>query len=99
MRNTGGQLTERGHLLRLDQIGLRGLQVAISGFGGVAGGADIRLAPLAFGDIAINQHDTAVRHWVMSDLYHGAVGAGSVAAVMSAHGAPQALDPALRVYV
>ena len=43
VRDAGGELAERGHLLRLDQVGLRGLQVAQGGFGGVACGADLRL--------------------------------------------------------
>src|SRR5215472_7686975 len=33
--NARSQLAERGHLLRLDQTGLGGFQITISGFGGI----------------------------------------------------------------
>ena len=64
----GGQLAERGHLLGLDQIGLRRLQVAIGGFGGVAGRADLGLRPLALGDVAVDQHEAAIGHRVAANL-------------------------------
>ena len=62
VRDPGGQLAERRHLLGLDQIGLRRLQVAQRRLGGVARGADLRFGALSFAfetvplDQAVAQH-------------------------------------------
>ena len=50
------------------------------GFGGVARRADLRLGALALGDVAVDQHEAAVRHRVAADLDDPAVRAGSLEA-------------------
>ena len=73
VRDARGELAERGHLLRLDQVGLRGLQVTIRRLRRVARGADLRLAAFALGDVGEDQHEAAVRHRVATDLDHPAI--------------------------
>ena len=68
---------ERGHLLGLDQIGLRRLQIAIGGFGGIPSGADFGFGPLALGDVAVDQHEAAIGHRVVAHLDDPAIGAGA----------------------
>ena len=63
-----GQLTERGHFLGLDQIGLGGFQIAIGGFGSVPSGVDLGLTALALGDVAIDQDEATTRHRIAADL-------------------------------
>jgi hypothetical protein len=73
VRDAGGELAERRHLLRLDQVGLRGPQFAQGGFGGVACGADFLLAALSLCDVTVDQHEAATRHWVAADFDHPAI--------------------------
>ncbi len=61
MRDASSKLTERGHLLCLDQIGLRRLQVLESRFGGIARSAYFALQPVAF-DQAVAQHAERCYH-------------------------------------
>ena len=78
--DAGGQLAERGHLLGLDQTGLRRLQVAQGRLGGVARRADLGLRPLALGDVAVDQHEAAVRHRVAPHFDDPAVRPGALEA-------------------
>ena len=73
MGDAGGQLAERGHLLGLDQAGLRGLQLAERLLRRVASGVDLLLGPLALGDVAVDQHKAAARHGIAADLDDPAV--------------------------
>src|SRR5215472_17529031 len=68
MGNAGGQLAERSHLLGLDQAGLGCLQVTIRRLRGVAGGVNLLFGSLAFGDVAVDQHETATWHRVAPHL-------------------------------
>ena len=68
VRNPGGQLAERGHLLGLDQVGLGRLQIVQRRLGGVARGADLGFGVLALAfetaalDQAVAQHAERCRH-------------------------------------
>ena len=83
MGNPGGQLAERRHLLGLDQIGLRRLEVTVRGFGGVARGADLGLAALALGDVAVDQHEATFGHRIVAHFDHLPVGARALEAVVA----------------
>ena len=67
-------LAERRHLLRLDQAGLRRLQLAQRRLGGVARRADRFLGALALGDVGVDQHEAAAGHRVAAHLDDPAVG-------------------------
>jgi hypothetical protein len=77
MGDAGGQLAERGHLLGVDQAGLRGLQFAQGRLGGVARGVDLGLGPLALGDVAVDQHEPAAGYGIIADLDDPAVRPGT----------------------
>src|SRR5215472_3633014 len=50
--------------------------------GGIARGADFRLAAFAFGDVAVDEHHTAVRHRVVTYLDDRAIRSRALEAVM-----------------
>ena len=74
VRDAGGHLAERRHLLRMDQARLRDLQLAQCRLGGVSRRADGFLGALALGDVGIDQHKAAARHRVAAHLDDPAVG-------------------------
>src|SRR5262249_38165144 len=74
VRNAGGQLTERGHLLGMNQIGLRRLQLAERLFGSLAGSMDFGLGPLTLGDVAINDDNPAAGHRIAPGFNNSAIG-------------------------
>ncbi len=61
VRNPGGELAEGGHLLGLDQIDLRRLEVAVGRLRRIARRTDFLFAALAFGDVAVDQHKPAAK--------------------------------------
>src|SRR5204863_9756291 len=70
MRDPGGQLAERGHLLSLDQACLGFLQIVVGGLSGVSCRSDLRLALFALSDVAVDENEPAVWHGVAADLDH-----------------------------
>jgi len=91
VRNAGGQLAQRRHLLRLNQIGLgdlelmeRGLDRARGFLRGITRGGDLSFVALAFGDVGEHQHEAASRDRVVADFDHAAVGAGALGHTMLA---------------
>jgi hypothetical protein len=68
MGNTGRKLTERGHLLGLDQTGLRRLKITIGCFGSVPSRSDFGLRPFAFGNVAVDQHNATRLGWARSSM-------------------------------
>ena len=65
--------------------------------GSVPSGADFSLRPFALGNVAVNQHNAAIRHRVVSYLDDRAIRAGPLEAIMIADPCPQAFDLCLRV--
>src|SRR6476620_1482330 len=96
MRDAGGQLAERRHLLGLDQISLGSFQIAIGGLDRsvgflcrIAGGADFLLVPLALGDIGVDQHEAAASYRVVTyfdntSLWPGALIGSSLTCLIDA---------------
>ena len=78
VRDAGGQLAERGHLLGLDQARLHRLQFGKRLLGGVAGGADFGFGALALGHVAIDQHQPAARHRIDPHLDDAPVRPGAL---------------------
>src|SRR5204863_4008972 len=74
MRDPGGQLAERGHLLSLDQTGLGFLQIVVGGLSGVSCRSDLGLASLALSDVAVDENEPAIRHSVAADLDDPSIG-------------------------
>src|SRR4051794_33447262 len=70
MRDPSGELAEGRHLLRLNQAGLRSLQVAKCLLGGVACCADLSFGALALGYVAVDQHGAAARYRIDPHLNH-----------------------------
>ena len=70
VRDAGGELAQRGHLLGLDQIGLGGLQFAKAVSCRIAGSTDFRLAALTLADVRVDEHETTTRHGVVTDFDH-----------------------------
>jgi hypothetical protein len=70
MGDAGGQLTQRGHFLGLDQIGLCCLQVTVGGFSGVPSRSDFGFRSLALGDVSVDQHKPTIGHRIAADLDH-----------------------------
>src|SRR5215469_15207390 len=68
MGDAGGQLSERRHLLCMQQARLCRLQFPQRLFGGIPCLADLDLSALPLGDVAVNQHKTATRHRVTTHL-------------------------------
>jgi hypothetical protein len=85
VRDARGELAERGHILRLDQIGLRRLQLAIRSLGRIARGADLLFAVLAFGDVGVDQHEPTLGNRIVAHLDHAPVGTSPLV-----HGLPVA---------
>jgi hypothetical protein len=78
MGDAGRKLTERRHLLRVDQIGLGSPQFPKRLLGRVARPSDLLLRSLALCDIAIYQHEPAAGYKTPPHLYHSAVRAGAL---------------------
>ena len=104
MRDARGQLTQRGHLLRLDQVGLGGSQVAEGGLDrasgflrGIAGRGDLGFVAFPFRDVGEDQHEPAARHGVVADLDHPAIGTRSFIRMILASGFGEAAKLFLRV--
>ncbi len=72
--DAGGQLTERRHLLGVQEARLRRLQLLQCALGGVARRADLLLRALAFGDVAVDRHETAARYGIAAYLDNAPVG-------------------------
>ena len=82
MRDPGRQLAKRRHLLRLDQIGLRRPQVTVGSLSRISCRADFLLGSLALGDVAEDQDDATIWHWVVANLDDSAVRARTLEIVM-----------------
>src|SRR5215472_17774194 len=80
MGDTGRQLAESRHLLRMDQAGLCGLQFAECCFRRIAGPADLFLGTLPLGDIAKDQDAPAAWDRIAPDLDDSAVRPGAIKA-------------------
>src|SRR5215469_1957329 len=97
MGDASGQLAERSHLLGLDQTGLGGFEIAISRFGSLPSGVNFGLRPFALGDVAVNNHDAAIRHRVIPNFNNRAIRARALELIMFVEAFPQAFDFGLRV--
>jgi hypothetical protein len=71
VRDAGGQLTERRHLLRMDEAGLSRLQLLQGAL--AVSRADLGLGALALGDVTINQYNAPARHRIAAHLDDSAV--------------------------
>ena len=74
VRDPGGELAECHHLLRLHQARLRRPQFARCPLGRVPRRPDFLLRALSLGDVAVDHHKPAPRHWVVPHLDHAPVG-------------------------
>src|SRR5215469_12646595 len=97
MGDASGQLAERSHLLGLDQTGLGGFEIAIGCFGSVPSGVNFGLRPFAFGNVAVNQHNAAIRHRVVPHFNDRAIWARSLELIMFVEASLQAIDFGLGV--
>src|SRR5215472_12138214 len=84
MGDAGGQLTERRHLLRVDQAGLRGLQLTQCRLGRVPRRLDRFLGTFPLGNVCVDQHEAAARHRVPAHLDDPPVRAGALEAHLPA---------------
>ena len=93
MRNAGGELTQRRHLLRLDQVGLGDLQLTQCRFRFVASDTQSLLGALPFGDVGVDDDEAAVPDRVMTHVDDAAVGARALESIRLAdrHGQPSDL--------
>src|SRR6516165_4958559 len=73
VRDAGGHLPERRHLLRMDQARLRRLQIAQRRLGGVSRGTG-SLGTLPLRDVGIDQHEATAWHRVTAHLDDVAIG-------------------------
>src|SRR5215468_10110683 len=78
MRDACGDLPERRHFLRMDQTGLRHLQVAQGFFGGVPRCTNGFFGLLPCGDVGIDQHDAATGYRIPTYLDDASVRAGAL---------------------
>ena len=75
MRDPGGELAQGGHLLGLDQVRLRRLQLSERVLGSVARDTDLFLRALPLGDVAVDRDEAAARHRVDADFENAPIGA------------------------
>ena len=73
VRDTGGHLPKRRHLLRMDQARLRDLQLAERRFGCISRDANGFFGALPLSNVGIDQHETATGYWVPAHLHNAAV--------------------------
>src|SRR5215469_14230787 len=74
MRDAGGQLPKRRHLLRMDQARLSHLQFAQRRLSDIARRANGFFGLLPLGDVGINQHEATAGHGIATYLNDAAVG-------------------------
>src|SRR5205085_6623677 len=84
MGDAGRQLTERGHLLGLDQARLRRLQITERRLRHVACFADLLLGTLSDSYVAVDHDKPASGYRVVSHFENAAVGSRALVAVMPA---------------
>src|SRR5215469_12382496 len=70
MRDASSKLSKGRHFLRMQQTCLRRLQLAQGFFGGIPRGADFRFRPLAFSDVAVDQHKAAAGYGIAARFDH-----------------------------
>jgi len=84
VRDAGGQLPERSHLLCMDQTCLRRLQLAQCLLGRVPRKANGFLSALALRDVGVDQHKAATGHGISAHFDDATVGAGALEAHFAA---------------
>src|SRR5262249_49702452 len=92
VRDAGGQLPERRHLLRMDQARLSYLQLAQCRLGSVSRGADRLFRAFAVADITVNKHKGAPRRRIAEHLDDAAIRSRALVAHLKPsvfHGASQ----------